>query len=174
MDAPLAYNGKPDRKKLASYEIIPNNNILKPKDGLVKKILQIVSEVLKEKNITIEDNYYYLGGNSVTGMQIISQLYHILGVELNIYDILSRPNIKDWIPLIKKELDSQEYRDVKKIEIIDICRSFFKNNEITEDMSFDEMGGNENNISMFANEIGLTEFQILSLPWIDCWDKMLQ
>ncbi len=171
---PLTYNGKPDRKKLALCEFQKSQN--KKAENVNQhesKVLQILAEVLKVDQVSLEDNYYYLGGDSVTAMQFISKLYHEMAVELEIYDILGNPDIIDWMPLIKEKLDALEKENSKKNKFLNICRNFFENDKITEDMSFDEMGGNETSAYKLAEKIGLTEFQLLSLPWIDCWNKML-
>ena len=171
---PLTYNGKPDRKNLALYEFNEQKETKEDScDSYEGKVLQILGDVLKIDSVSLEDNYYYLGGDSVTAMQFISKLYHEMKVELEVYDILGRPDIADWMPLIKARLDALATKDDKTVNLLNICREFFGNSQITVDMSFDEMGGDEEAAGRLGEKIGLTEFQLLSLPWIDCWEKLL-
>jgi len=165
---PLSHNGKADRKLLSNYEFKQEQQVIKD-ESLESNLVAILQEVLGAEGINIEDNYYYLGGDSINAMQIISKLFHKYKVELDIYDILGNPEIKDWIPIIEEKIRQKTSNE----DLLNLCKRFFNNDKIDRKMSFTQMGGNETNLRAFSKKLGLSEFQILALPWIDCWEKKL-
>lgn len=165
---PLSHNGKADRKLLSNYEFKQEQQVIKD-ESLESNLVAILQEVLGAEGINIEDNYYYLGGDSINAMQIISMLFHKYKVELDIYDILGNPEIKDWIPIIEEKIRKKNENE----DLLNLCKRFFNNDKLDREMSFTQMGGNETNLRAFSKKLGLSEFQILSLPWIDCWEKKL-
>ncbi|WP_026514081.1 non-ribosomal peptide synthetase [Butyrivibrio sp. LB2008] len=167
---PLNHNGKADRKLLKKYKFA-ENKVADDDSSLEGAVLTFLKEILGIGAASIEDNFYYLGGDSVSAMQLISKLYHKFHVEIDIYDILGSPAIADWIPIIKEKINEIENHSKS---LLTICREFFGNEKITDDMSFTEMGGNESNLHEFSKLIGLSDFQVLSLPWIDHWERLLE
>ncbi|MFZ5989470.1 MAG: amino acid adenylation domain-containing protein [Bacillota bacterium] len=74
---PLTPNGKVDRKSLPEPQVSRENNgeLGKPSSAVVKKLVSIFAEVLKqdESQIDIHANFFALGGDSIMGIQIISR-----------------------------------------------------------------------------------------------------
>ena len=166
---PLNHNGKADRKILREYSFREEGTEID--DSTVEgAVVSFLREILGQPDVSVEDNFYYLGGDSVSAMQLISRLYHKYRIEIDIYDILGSPEIADWMPLIKDKIC--EVKGSSR-NLLQKCREFFKNEEITEDMSFMDMGGNESNLREFGEWIGLSGFQVLAVPWIDHWEALL-
>ena len=80
-EVPLNKNGKVDRKKLKN-KIIKNQTknidyskkIVHPSTDLEKKMLRVWVKCLGNKNISVYDNFFSLGGDSLIGSRIINEL----------------------------------------------------------------------------------------------------
>ena len=73
---PLTANGKIDRQALLEQEIISPQtikNLVKPQTEIEKKLAQIWSEILGLKTVSIHDNFFSLGGDSILAIQIIAK-----------------------------------------------------------------------------------------------------
>ncbi len=70
---PLSNNGKININKLPEPEFI-NDNYIAPTNDIEKSIVKVWENVLDVKKIGINDNFYYLGGDSIKAIRIISIL----------------------------------------------------------------------------------------------------
>ena len=179
---PLRYNGKPDRKSLASYPVAGTRTAIDPEAGpgrkeeepdrLQGKVFALLAEVLRLDTVSPDDNYYFIGGDSVTAMQFISRLYRSMHVELEVYDILNTPVVADWIPLIRSRLGQADQAKDNDF-ILAICREYFRDDGIGNLTSLTEMGGLAQDAIELGERLGLTCFEMLSLPWPDHWRKLM-
>lgn len=97
MDAiPLTANGKIDRKILPA----PSNGFRNvghggpPRTQTEKAIAAIWSTILKVEGIGVQDDFFSLGGRSLTGTALIAKLRAAFGVPVNISSIFERPTIE--------------------------------------------------------------------------------
>ncbi|MBW8308884.1 MAG: hypothetical protein K0M45_04520, partial [Candidatus Paracaedibacteraceae bacterium] len=94
---PLTSNGKIDRKALLDSTIgyINKNrvNIVYPATPLQFHLLKIWEKVLNLKNISIHDNFFEIGGNSLTSIKLFSQLQPEFSNKISIADIFRNPTI---------------------------------------------------------------------------------
>jgi amino acid adenylation domain-containing protein len=92
---PLTTNGKVDKKNLLSIElqtIIESKNTLNSKEIA---ILEIFEEVLNNK-ISIEDNFFEVGGDSLNGVKVISMVNHKFNKELKLSYIFEHQIVKEF------------------------------------------------------------------------------
>lgn len=76
---PLTKNGKLDRDSLTSLvvssaEIDSKKNIIRPRNSLEAKIATIWQDVLHVNAIDINANFFHVGGDSITLMQVIARM----------------------------------------------------------------------------------------------------
>jgi len=86
-ELPLTANGK------VSHELLPEpvtvkNEFAGCKTQAEKELVNIMKEVLMIENISLNDNYYQLGGDSIKAIQISSKLRNA-GFSINVKDILT-------------------------------------------------------------------------------------
>ena len=55
--------------------------------------MKIWEEVLQKENIAINDDFFALGGHSLTAIQLIIRIEKNFGVKLNLRILLSKPTI---------------------------------------------------------------------------------
>lgn len=105
-------NGKVDRHALSQYEpeFSGNADYVEPRDEQEKILVNVWQEVLGVDKVGIEDDFFYLGGDSIKAIQIISRLQKY-GLRLEVKDLLQKTKIrklKGYIKVIEKENLSQD------------------------------------------------------------------
>lgn len=93
---PLTPAGKVKRSALRVYEIKESKkiNYYMPKNNTEKMVYMIWKEVLLIDQIGTNDDFFYLGGNSIKAMQIVSKLLN-KGYYLEVKDIFYKPTISE-------------------------------------------------------------------------------
>ncbi|MCE3268251.1 MAG: amino acid adenylation protein, partial [Burkholderiales bacterium] len=94
---PLTINGKLDRNLLPAPNVASTKNYLAPRNDLEAKILTIFTEVLNISNhqISITDNIFKFGADSITSIQIVNKLRQRLNLSVRIEDIFNHKTIRD-------------------------------------------------------------------------------
>ncbi|MDQ8188503.1 amino acid adenylation domain-containing protein [Pelagicoccus sp. SDUM812002] len=104
---PLSSSGKIDYRALKEIEIDASEGGRSENVKLTdnhRKVLNILETVLGIESIQQNDNYFSLGGDSISAMQISSQL-RVLGHNIAVNDILNYPRIADFLSIIEKQQD---------------------------------------------------------------------
>ena len=81
---PLTPNGKLDRKSLPEpdYERDEDEEFAEPSDETEKMLAELWREALKVDRISIYDNFFDLGGNSLSAIQVLARLQQKTGVRV--------------------------------------------------------------------------------------------
>jgi len=108
---PLTANGKLDRSALPDPEF-GTTNYYPPTNELESKICNIFTEILGMdiSNISIRDNFFSLGGNSILAIKLVSKINRELGIQLSVESIYTNKNIE-------KIVQNIEYSDHQNIVI---------------------------------------------------------
>ena len=103
---PLTFNGKIDIHLLR--EVSSSNHYQIPTDPTAVKLAEIWSIVLKNKKIGIYDNFFFLGGSSLTAMRatVLAQEYNI---NLEFHELYHSQNLISLARLIDAKLTKQSY-----------------------------------------------------------------
>ena len=88
---------------------LETNNIL-PSNEIQKKIAEIWHEVLNLESISIEDNFFILGGDSIKGTQIVNRINKIFNLNLINVILFQKPTIAQLAIVIAEENQSN-YED---------------------------------------------------------------
>lgn len=113
---PKNVNGKIDRKALHfdinefGGEKLPDKNTLTATESV---LLNIWCEILKLKNITVTDNFFEIGGNSLLTISMAAKIEKTFQVEFNIRSVFSTPTIKDLAELIDLKSSSKLLEKIK-------------------------------------------------------------
>ena len=82
---PLTVNGKVDRKTLPAFDpTLMQNDYRAPLTGTEQILCDIIRQVLKLARVSATDNFFKLGGSSLTAMRIISQIRLRLGKQMSL------------------------------------------------------------------------------------------
>lgn len=103
---PVTLNGKVDRKLLPMpVESLTqvSSDYLAPQTNIEKEVVQIISEILKIKQIGINDNFFEIGGNSLVATMMISKIKKYHGVQISLRSLFEIPSIAG----IAKEIENK-------------------------------------------------------------------
>ena len=82
--------------------------IVKPTNEEEEILEKIFEEVLNQKNISIEDDFFKLGGDSLSAINLSTKIYDRFKIQVGIKYIFDNPTIKSLANLIKK-VNTNEY-----------------------------------------------------------------
>ncbi|WP_346868746.1 amino acid adenylation domain-containing protein [Clostridium sp. UBA5119] len=132
---PLTLNGK------VNYELLPEPKIderefIKYETIAEKELVKAMEEILGVEDISMNDNYYQLGGDSIKAIQISSKLKN-LGLDIKVKDILAHDSIEDMAASIEEnKVDSNISQEKSEgtIETTPIIEWFFNQNFKNENL----------------------------------------
>lgn len=105
---PLTANGKIDTTGLEQIELKNSTTYLAPTTKLEKELSSIWANLLGTAPVGLEDNFFYLGGDSLACIKLISEIYTKIGVKLAVKDIFDYPTLKglaDYIEHLSNHKD---------------------------------------------------------------------
>ncbi len=93
---PLTVSGKIDRLALPAPEIDleTEEGYVAPRSALEEVLATIFAEVLKLERIDVRDNFFDLGGHSLSATQIVSRIREVFRVELPVRKIFEQPAVE--------------------------------------------------------------------------------
>jgi len=109
---PLTINGKLDRKLLPKIE--PEKCLAYKDDEREltqeeKQLLSIWKDLLKINQLSVHDNFFAVGGDSIIAIQIISKMRD-QGLQISQRLLLEHPTIAELLPYLKKTVEPVEYK----------------------------------------------------------------
>lgn len=111
---PLTPSGKVDRRALPSPETAQHERkeYVAPEGPLEEKLAEIWSKILAVEKIGIYDDFFDLGGHSLTATQLIYHINKALQMDLSVRSIFEEPTIAGQALLIEEilieELENEE------------------------------------------------------------------
>jgi acyl carrier protein len=91
---PLNASGKVDRRALPTpteANIMHEEAYVGPRTPLEQRVVQMLEELLKVNKVSIYDNFFLLGGNSLLGAQVIARVRDTFSVELSLLKLFDHP-----------------------------------------------------------------------------------
>ncbi len=95
---PLTSNGKVDRSALPEPTIentLRDEDFVGPRSPIEKKLSTIVCALLKLEQVSVNDNFFLLGGHSLLGTQLIVKIRSAFGVDLALRALFEAPTIAE-------------------------------------------------------------------------------
>ena len=114
---PLNFNGKIDIPKLPTPEKV--QTVVLPRNEIDTKLIAILTDLLNVDNISISDSFFELGGDSLSAINLCSQIQSEFNVQLFVKDILEHPSIQEISDLISKNLNIESSCTITPVEIQD-------------------------------------------------------
>jgi amino acid adenylation domain-containing protein len=114
---PLTTNGKIDRKALPEPGMEMGQSYIGPGNKIEKKLVEIWSEVLylDTEKISIDANFFQLGGHSLKATAMVSGIHKELKVRIPLSEVFKTPTIRDLSKYISP-LTQDEYVSIKPLE----------------------------------------------------------
>ncbi|MGH8549754.1 MAG: amino acid adenylation domain-containing protein [Methylococcales bacterium] len=98
---PLTPNGKVDRRALARLPVdrcqLPDRTFVAPRTPEEKTVAGIWAEVLGLERIGLQDDFFALGGNSLTGMALVNRLQQRCNRRISLADLFTAPTVAGLI-----------------------------------------------------------------------------
>ncbi|NVO12244.1 MAG: amino acid adenylation domain-containing protein [Bacteroidales bacterium] len=118
----LLYNtsGKVDRKALNALNIESfdaERQLIAPANSTEKELLQIWKEHLDREQISTDDNFFEIGGNSLLVAVILGRINERFKVELPLQDFLLRPEIKVLAEKIEKSKNRKQTKETEYVAL---------------------------------------------------------
>ncbi|MGC3988624.1 MAG: sulfotransferase [Chthoniobacteraceae bacterium] len=98
---PLTPNGKLDRRALPEPDVV-RSNFVAAGNELEKQLTAIWCEVLELDEISVQDNFFDLGGDSLLGLRVVNRLRELTGEHVSLVIIFEAPTIRQLAELIEK------------------------------------------------------------------------
>jgi tyrocidine synthetase-3 len=94
---PLNPNGKVDRKSLPEPERTTQKHVVHPQNRTENRLAAIWAQVLEldKTCISIDDNFFNLGGHSLKATTLVGHIYKELNVEIPLPEVFRAPTIRD-------------------------------------------------------------------------------
>jgi amino acid adenylation domain-containing protein len=116
---PLTPNGKVDRKSLTTVSSFSNTELFTEEEEELrseteKKLTKILSSILNLPKVSLNDNFFDIGGHSLAAVQMISKVNSEFGTELSFRDVLTHGTVKELSQLIEglnNNVTTQELQD---------------------------------------------------------------
>lgn len=108
---PINKNGKIDRKKLRKliekdfckqFDKIIDYESKDISDSTTEQLIKIYKSILNQDIITIDSNYFNLGGDSLTATKLVGEIKEKFEVEISVGYIFSNPILRDMVKFIKE------------------------------------------------------------------------
>lgn len=114
-ELPVTANGKVDLAALPDLQthLKRQHNVILPRNATQAALLAIWQDVLKKDDISIDDNFFGLGGNSLKAIQLIARISSNWGEVLTLRDLFEQATIEVQAAVI----DEQQQQEVGGKEI---------------------------------------------------------
>jgi amino acid adenylation domain-containing protein len=108
---PLKSSGKVDRTALpapTTLNTIADEVYIAPRTVAEKRVVSILAELLGLEKVGVNDNFFFLGGHSLLGTQLIARVRSIFGVELPLRKVFDSPTAAELASEIERLLVAQQ------------------------------------------------------------------
>jgi amino acid adenylation domain-containing protein/non-ribosomal peptide synthase protein (TIGR01720 family) len=155
---PLTPNGKLDYKSLPLPQEVDwgmEEDLIEPRNQVEEMLCAVWEQVLGRKNISIKDNFFMIGGDSIKTIQIASRMRE-LGYKVEMRHIFRYPTISDLSSYVKKlERIADQSLVTGNFRLTPIQKRFFEKSGINR---------NHYNQAVMLNwELGLEEGLVKSI-----------
>jgi amino acid adenylation domain-containing protein len=119
---PIGANGKVDRSALPApgeENIIREERFLSPRTSTEQRVAAIVGQLLGLERVGVNDNFFYLGGNSLFGTQVIGRLRDAFNVEVPLLRLFDHPTVADLAEEVERlmvaKLDAMSEEEAQRL-----------------------------------------------------------
>ena len=132
---PIMSNGKINKEALIALaqETTKNTAYSLPRNELETKILSIWKIILQKEVIGIQDNFFEIGGNSISLMKMVGLINKELNINLKVLNAYQFTNIETLTSHIKEDiepgLEKVDEKNTKSVDIVNQTMSILKNKQ---------------------------------------------
>jgi len=119
---PVGTNGKVDRLALPApcdENILREEIFLNPRTPTEQRVAAIVACLLGLERVGVKDNFFYLGGNSLFGTQVIARLRDAFNVDVPLLKLFDHPTVADLAAEVERlmvaKLDAMSEEEAQRL-----------------------------------------------------------
>jgi hypothetical protein len=92
-ELPLFPNGKINRAALPAPDFNLTNEYVAPRNAVEELIAGVWAEVLDLERVSVHDDFFALGGHSLTATQVMARLFDVFHVDLGLRSLFETPTV---------------------------------------------------------------------------------
>ena len=104
---PLTINGKLDKRALPDPDFNLSNEYVAPTTDTEIALCKIWQKVLGVDKVSITDNFFRIGGNSILAITVISRINKILSIELTVKELFLNTTIESISSLMQTKTNTE-------------------------------------------------------------------
>ncbi len=119
---PLTANGKVDRAALpepSADNILRDEAFLPPRTPIERRLATLVCSLLNLNQVSVNDNFFLLGGHSLLGTQLIVKIRGAFGVDLALRTLFDTPTVAELSNEIERvifaRVESMSEKEAKRL-----------------------------------------------------------
>jgi acyl-coenzyme A synthetase/AMP-(fatty) acid ligase/acyl carrier protein len=104
---PLGTSGKVNRSALPSptdHNVLRDTVFEGPRTPTEQRVAAVVASLLGLQQVGVNDNFFYLGGNSLFGTQVIARLRDAFNVEVSLLKLFDHPTVAELAAEVERLL----------------------------------------------------------------------
>jgi amino acid adenylation domain-containing protein len=113
---PLTSHGKVDSGGLPRPEIRSEAPYVAPRDDVERGLARIWMVVFGLERVGIDDDFFDLGGHSLTGIQVTNEIHNEFDVAIQFTEVFQRRTIRELARYITLESDGKRYVSIEPVE----------------------------------------------------------
>jgi amino acid adenylation domain-containing protein len=117
---PTTVSGKTDRKAFPKIDWSerPKNQCIEPRTEVEKTLHAIVCDVLQRTDVSTDDDFFALGGNSLLVLRLVAKVRKQFNVELPLVDMFQSPTIAAIATWLEKETQAKSETDSTSLIVL--------------------------------------------------------
>ena len=112
-EMPLTENGKLDRRNLPAPELKAPVRYVAPRTPTEEALAQVWADVLRLDQVSVEDDFFQLGGHSLLGTQVITRVRDVFKIRMELRALFEAPTIS---ALAAKVADLQQEKETEQLD----------------------------------------------------------
>ncbi len=104
---PLNQNGKIDRAVLPepnSMNLLRDDDFASPSNVIEARVAAVLCELLNLESVSRTDNFFFLGGHSLLGTQLITRIEELFDVQLSLLTLFDHPTVAGIAEQIERHI----------------------------------------------------------------------
>jgi amino acid adenylation domain-containing protein len=125
---PITANGKLDRKALPKPQDNSGDRVdyfVAPRDTLELELVQIWKETLHINHIGVTDNFFNLGGNSISAVRLMTQIQQHFGQSLPLSTLFQLGTVQELAQQLRQQQPSRPWSPLVEIQTKGNATPFF-------------------------------------------------
>jgi len=109
-ELPLTANGKVDRDALPEPDAENSGRpgeVTEPRTLVEQALAGVVCELLRLDRVSVDENFFVLGGHSLLGAQLIARVRDRFGVEMDLRTLFDNPTVERMAGVVEERLVAQ-------------------------------------------------------------------